>query len=178
MTGSESAPSLLLEQQKQQLPPRPQRFPPERKEYRPSLKGQLEALPTGTGAPPPKEGDLSTEAARKVAVEEYEKQKQRLAAKMEMVNFYGGCCSAFGKMTAAQNKELIRKLRTADGKEEELGAVVGQFGQEREAQIQNWVKKKAAQDAKGTNPRTVKRGLSRLSDFCGGTEKAPALPLP
>ena len=52
------------------------------------------------------------EARTKSKQEELEKLKQRLACKMEIVNFYGGCCEAFGKMTAAQNKQLQRKLQS------------------------------------------------------------------
>lgn len=45
---------------------------------------------------------------------EVEKRKLRLACKMEIVSFYGGCCDALGNMTKKQNKALESKLRSSD----------------------------------------------------------------
>merc|ERR1719161_60723 len=113
------------------------------------------------------------EARTKSKQEELEKLKQRLACKMEIVNFYGGCCEAFGKMTAAQNKQLQRKLQSCSASDLQkkgdcLDKVVGQFGEEREQQIRNWNKK-------ADDPTGVQRRLARLNEFCAqGSEKAVA----
>lgn len=115
------------------------------------------------------EDKMSTQAARQAAKEEFEDQKKRLAAKMEIVNFYGGCCKSFDRMTAAQNKELMKKLRGGSDPEP-LDAVVGQFAEEREAQIKEWAKK--AENSKG-----VKRRYAKLTQFCDGGSKAFGLPV-
>jgi hypothetical protein len=51
------------------------------------------------------------------SAEEIEKQKMRLACKMEILGFYDGYRGALCKMTADQNKKLASKqIRTAPQK--------------------------------------------------------------
>lgn len=121
----------------------------------PASRAQAQTLVSGLATVPPAERRPSPTARKKELVplpgapwdrtraeveQELAERKQRLAAKMELLNFKGTCSAAFGKMTSLQSKKLQQKLRTSSS-EQLLGTVTDQFAQQREAQIESWSKK-------------------------------------
>lgn len=89
--------------------------------------------------------------------EDMEKQKMRLACKMEILGFYDGYRGALGKMTANQNKKL--KERLSSGSDEAVVEAVQQFNHERQSQLQEW-------EAKAEGQQNVHRRLRLINEFC------------
>lgn len=104
-------------------------------------------------------------AAPQPSVEDMEKQKMRLACKMEILGFYEGYRGALGKMTASQNKKLAKRL--SSGSEEAVVEAVHQFNQERQSHLQEW-------EAKAENQQSVHRRLKLINEFCTDNYELPA----
>lgn len=116
------------------------------------------SAPELRGRPPPAPAPQPT-------VEDMEKQKMRLACKMEILGFYEGYRGALGKMTASQNKKLAKRLTS--GSEEAVVDAMHQFNQERQSQLQEW-------EAKAENQESVHRRLKLINEFCTDNYELPA----
>lgn len=90
------------------------------------------------------------------SAEDIEKQKMRLACKMEILGFYDGYRGALGKMTADQNKKLASKLNSRDT--EAVTDTVKQLNKERQQQLDEWSKK-------ADNQKSVHRRLKLINEF-------------
>jgi len=90
------------------------------------------------------------------SAEDIEKQKMRLACKMEILGFYDGYRGALGKMTADQNKKLASKLNSRDT--EAVTDTVKQLNKERQQQLDEWSKK-------ADNQKSVHRKLKLINEF-------------
>lgn len=88
--------------------------------------------------------------------EDIEKQKMRLACKMEILGFYDGYRSALGKMTKDQNKKLASKLTSAD--KEVVTDTVKQLNKDRQTQLDEW-------SQKAENQKSVHRRLKLINEF-------------
>jgi len=97
--------------------------------------------------------------------EDIEKQKMRLACKMEILGFYDGYRSALGKMTKDQNKKLASKLNSTD--KEAVTDTVKQLNKDRQAQLDEW-------SQKAENQKSVQRRLKLINEFYSDTFNADA----
>eukprot|EP00746_Dinoflagellata_sp_MGD_P166461 gnl/MRDRNA2_/MRDRNA2_96356_c0_seq1.p1 gnl/MRDRNA2_/MRDRNA2_96356_c0~~gnl/MRDRNA2_/MRDRNA2_96356_c0_seq1.p1 ORF type:complete len:618 (-),score=110.71 gnl/MRDRNA2_/MRDRNA2_96356_c0_seq1:27-1628(-) len=95
--------------------------------------------------------------------EDIEKQKMRLACKMEILGFYDGYRSALGKMTKDQNKKLASKLTSAD--KEVVTDTVKQLNKDRQTQLDEW-------SQKTENQKSVHRRLKLINEFYTDTFNA------
>merc|ERR1719217_469043 len=89
--------------------------------------------------------------------DDIEKQKMRIACKMEILGFYDGYRGALGKMTKDQNKKLASKLSSGD--KESVTDTVKQLNKDRQSQLDDW-------SQKAENQKSVHRRLRLINEFC------------
>jgi len=95
--------------------------------------------------------------------EDIERQKLRMACKMEILDFFNGYSTAVGKMTAEQTKMLLAKLHGSGASTgDDLAGAVRKCEQEREDQLQEWSVKSQKFDDK----QTIQRRLRQVNDLC------------
>jgi hypothetical protein len=124
----------------------------------PSLRGY--AKPTLSHGP---SGEVPLEIPTGPTAEDIEKQKMRLACKMEILGFYDGYRSALGKMTKDQNKKLASKLTSAD--KEVVTDTVKQLNKDRQTQLDEW-------SQKADNQKSVHKRLRLINEFYSDTFNA------
>lgn len=88
--------------------------------------------------------------------EDVEKQKMRIACKMEILGFYDGYRGALGKMTKEQNKKLASKLSSGD--KDAVTDAVKQLNRDRQSQLDEW-------SQKAENQKSVHRRLKLINEF-------------
>merc|ERR1719476_615165 len=98
------------------------------------------------------------------AKEDVEKQKLRVACKMEILEFFNGYRSAGGKMTAEQTRSLLSKLQGGSVEDGRLAEDVQQSGQEQEAQLQEWSENPEMYMQR--DEQSIPTRLQQLNDFC------------
>lgn len=106
-------------------------------------------------------GDLSTDP------EEIEKQKLRVACKMQILNFFDGYNGAVKKMTKDQTKLLLDNM---NGRTPGIGTeVVQNCEMEREATIREWTERSQQMDDR-TN---IEQRLREVNEMCNGFFDTP-----
>lgn len=103
---------------------------------------------------------LDLSATNKATKEDLDKQKLRIACKMEILQFFNGYSSAVGKMTAEQSKMLLAKLQKGSD-ETELADAMQKFELQREDQLRQWAEKQRVDDE-----QSIQRRLKQVNDFC------------
>lgn len=98
------------------------------------------------------------------SAEELEKQKLRVACKMEILDFFNGYSMASGKMSAEQTKQLLAKLHNKGSGDGHPAAPSKRCDQEREeyAEEQN---ERPEEQADGGH-ESVQRRLQQVNDLC------------
>lgn len=90
--------------------------------------------------------------------DDIEKQKLRVACKMEIVDFFNGYSSSLDKMTAEQTKILLSKLHTGSN-DAELAEIVQQCDDERQQLLNE-------SEAKVDDQQSIHRRLQKVNDLC------------
>lgn len=108
----------------------------------------------------PSEPEPRSEKASGSTREELEKQKLRVACKMEILEFFNGYSKAIGKMTTDQTKVLLSKLHSSD--EGKLSSTLQEMDTQREQHQQEWSEKSAKVD----DEQSIQRRLRQVNDLC------------
>jgi len=98
------------------------------------------------------------------AKEDIEKQKLRVACKMEILDFFNGYRSAGGKMSAEQTRALLSRLQGSSVEDGGLAEHVQQSGQEQEAQLQEWSENPTLHTP--GDEQSIPTRLQQVNDFC------------
>jgi len=104
--------------------------------------------------------DLATASAGQ-GKDDIERQKLRVACKMEILDFFNGYSTAVGKMTAEQTKLLLAKIQ-GGGAGDDLAGAVQQCEQQRVEQAQEW----SAKSQKVDDQQNIQRRLQQVNDLC------------
>lgn len=100
--------------------------------------------------------------------EELEKQKLRVACKMEILDFFNGYSKAVGKMTADQTKILLSKLHSS-ADEGNLTTTMQQLEQQQYEHLAEWSEKSAKVD----DQQSIQRRLRQVNDLCNRVFEEP-----
>lgn len=102
-----------------------------------------------------------TEGAGAQHEEEMEKQKLRIACKMEILDFFKDYSKDVSKMTAEQKSQLLAKVN-GGAPEHDLSDALHNFEQQRQQKVQEWIQKSQVVE----DEHKIHKRLSQVNDLC------------
>lgn len=93
--------------------------------------------------------------------EELEKQKMRVACKMEILDFFKGYSQDVSKMTEQQKRQLLAKLN-GGAPEQDLADSLHTFEQQRQQKVEEWIHKSQVVE----DEHTIHKRLAQVNDLC------------
>lgn len=124
-----------------------------------ACRAQAQVMHRGNTASAP-ELRLDLTSTHKPTKEDLDKQKLRIACKMEILDFFNGYSNAVSKMSAEQTKMLMAKLHKGSD-DAELADAMQKFEQQREQQLKDWAERQQVDDQ-----QSIQKRLKQVNDFC------------